>query len=420
MTKHVISRNNMVCATAFILLFASLFFRPLIFACFVFCMAAIYMMNTKEIFAFLLFFFSFAAIFKIGVDSTSLFTILESFCFCVIVLRKRKLSLHPMVILLLFAIYMIIIPGEFSLMILLKVILHLALFALFAKEYKSDDSGYYLKYYIVGLIVSSLLGFFKEIIPGLNSFYADFNYAWISGRTVLRYSGIWDDPNFFTGAVCMGILVLAYSVLDNKKNKSSMLYVVSFFLLMLFGMIGVSKSFILLLAVIFVVIFIKRFSAKKAIIAFALIALAIVLVKLDPNNITSNIIDRFTGEELISNRTRIWDVYLKVISASPIRLCLGYGIGADYYMEMAAHNSYLATVYYTGIVGLFLYLTTICVTAIYNRRRIKRTIDNYMGFAVVAAIFFFLDGFRTYELAYYLMLSFIVFQNDFLHEEQLL
>lgn len=363
--------------------------------------------NDKSIFAFLFFLFPFALVFKMSPDSSSLFTFVELFSVAIIFLKKRAISIRVMVVFI--PLLALVTLTMNSILEVLKLFLIFVLYYLFTTVYDSKDTEKYLLFFVCGLLSSTVLGIFKEKIPRLLSFYSDLNYDWLNGKYTIRFSGIYNDPNYFSIALVQPLILFALFIIG-KKTKHKLLMIFSGLALIGFGMSTYSKSFYLILGIIFILIMLS--DIRKNLVFLVLSALGVVLLIIwNPRGIFDGIIYRFLSGDITTGRVAIWIEYWKVISSSWRNILIGVGLGAPY-VQKAAHNLYVETVYYIGFIGLILYTVVMFTVSTNRKSQFKKSVLNYIGYICLALQYAFLCGVTGYDVPFYLMMSYMIYNND--------
>lgn len=407
--KNEEKRLILFCFLATFFFIASLFIGVFVYPCFAIYVAAVLILDNSRMFRFLLFTFSFAVAFKVSGESMSFFTLVELVALMKLVLVKRKFQIPFLASILLLTAEMLI--SSWICIDVIKILLELFLFYFFAVDYNCEDAHKYSSYFIAGLIVSSAVGAFKERIPRLLQMYDDLNYEWINGEYTIRFSGIFNDPNYFAIPVTLCAVVLL-SVLMCGSSTGKGRWLLVFGVISMLGFATISKSFFLVyFAIVLLYAFFAK-SEKKPLKLIAVIAVLLVLLAFNPFGLLDGILARFESTDLTTGRTRIWGYYIAAIEESWKTLLLGYGANAPY-VRRAAHNMYIETVYYLGLIGMILFFAVLLIIVRTNACRFKRNILNYLGFGTMAAQFFMLCGLKAYELPFYLMVAYMVYNNDY-------
>lgn len=422
-------RYEVICCLVFnILLILSVFAKPVALLCFVVSAGMLLFLRSDAIYRWLLFAFPCAVIFKMDPDSSSFFTYLEFLSLFLIVIRTRKIS--PLVVAGIALLVLEVLVGINSLgavVDIVKLVAGLLLYYYFTEEYLRKDIVKYTSFFLAGMISSSILGMFKLNIPRLmDMYYGEVDYARIGGEQITRFQGIFNDPNYFSIAAILCVLICLLALLSrtyagSKRNLYTWIGVAAGFVLFsLWGLSTISKSFFLLYVVTIVIAvldlrksspLLRKLDMKKALIAAGIAVVAVVVI--DPMGLISSVIGRLQASDLLTGRGKIWGMYWTAISQSAGVFLFGNGIDAGLLDQQSAHNMYLETVYYIGLIGCLLYAANIVLITWCKRRPFQHKISNYLGFAAVFATFMFLCGLNRTEYKYYLMIAFMIFNYNF-------
>lgn len=220
--------------------------------------------------------------------------------------------------------------------------------------------------YLLGICLSSLLVVFKSSFPIVKMFANDVMTKLGEGNYASRFCGLQGNPNYYTLDI---IIVLAAIVEMMLMKKASLSRAVCFAALTVFGMMSVSKSFILAWGVLVVFWFFSsaRRGVKNTIkfIFVAAIAVAVVLyfardsVDAYIQRFKSDNTDTATAASITTGRTDIWLQYSKEILGNYKILIFGNGLNTMITTEKGAHNTYIESIFTLGIIGTALYFTAI-------------------------------------------------------------
>ena len=424
--QHDLQYEVFFCIVFTFLLTLSVFLKPVALLCFAVSVGMMLLLKNDALFRILLFACPFAVVFKMNPDSSSFFTYMEFLALFLLIARVRRVSpviIVPMVVFLLTVILGIQSFGA----IVVKLVVGLLILYYFTEEYRKIDMIKYSSFFLAGMVTSSFLGAFKLHIPRLmDMYYGETDYVNVGGKTIMRFEGIFNDPNYFSVAAMFCVLICLLSLLNRTyKGNINNKYIwvgsaIGFVLFSAFGLATASKSFFLLYVVSCVLIawsayknslMLKQLNPKKIVIIVAIIIITVVVI--DPFSLISTIISRLTSSNLLTGRGEIWAAYLDAIFQSAGSVFFGHGIDAELVNQRAAHNSYIESVYYLGLIGLLLYVAAFAVILLNKRRPFKRTLVNYIGFLVLMAAFAFLCSMNRTEIKYYLMICFIIYNNNF-------
>lgn len=247
--------------------------------------------------------------------------------------------------------------GEFS---FAKVIGIVLLFAIPVIANFSDriDCNAFMQHYIWGFVISTMLGFFVKYIPSMYRLF-DVDIMWTENyQPLVRFFGVSYDANFYalSNYVVLAYLLLAFEKTSFFRGLLSLALLIS-------GILTISKSYFLVVGMIFIIYVLRRLSSFKHIVAFAFIAVvgsmlfSIVSDKLGYNAIEL-ITSRFTKGDglaaLTTGRSEIWKEYIDLFKASkPQNVLFGFGFNAT--ASRAAHNTVLEFLFHYGFVGIMLW-----------------------------------------------------------------
>lgn len=177
---------------------------------------------------------------------------------------------------------------------------------------------------------------------------------------ITRLSGYYGDPNFYAAQItaCLaGVMIL---LAQEKKLARRLILGVIALVLVYCGLLSASKSFILVLAVLFVVwipMLLSRRNIKRGIQVLLGVVCA-VLVILSSNAFQSliDIMDaRFSYNATISDittgRTELWLSYLNEFHVNAPLTLLGQGFTDVVLDGGASHNTLIQGVYQFGLIG---------------------------------------------------------------------
>lgn len=269
--------------------------------------------------------------------------------------------------------------------------------------YYSDkiDCGVFIRHYILGFVVATIIGFFVENIP---SMYQLFGVSFLyteSQKEVTRFFGLAFDSNFYA---LSNYTIIAYLLFAFEKITPVRGFLILFLLIP--GIMTISKSYFLMIVILLIFYIVKNISKVKHLFLFVLFIIAgflifsIVSNKLGYNAIelvTSRFISGAGFAENTTGRTEIWKNYIDLFNENGIKVWLfGFGFNANEFIG-AAHNTFIEIVYHYGIVGLVLWGAYLAHCL--NLFRIKsNTFENKSPIICICFVagIFFLSAF-TYE-----------------------
>ena len=399
-----------LCMLVTAMLYESLFMPQLVFISFAILVISFIFFSNTQVFSTLFYLLPFAFIFKTGGGTTSFYTLLEVFAIALFFLRRPTVDQD--LVILLSALFMVVIVMSFgAIASILRLIIIILLFYCFARSESHESSSRHIGFFILGLLVSSLLGFLKEKIPSLTSMYEDLNHEIIYEEEIARYSGLFDDPNYYSVPMILCIFMLGLSVLaKGKRHRIIMLVELAVFTYL--GGTTLSKSFFfMLIPTLIATVLLSNSLWRAGFFVLALIAAALFLYAMDPGDAVNGFAYRLGSQDLTTGRTEIWAAYSDSLFESLGSLLFGHGLGV-YIDDMAQHSIFIEGWYQIGMIGLILYAAAIVRIVYATRRRIKRNLGNYFGFGIVITMFTFLNGLTRFEMPFYLMLSTMLYNCD--------
>ncbi len=250
-----------------------------------------------------------------------------------------------------------------------------------------SHANFFVKLYIIIVLIASLM----VIINWTRGIYYN---EWFERSTIV-IGGVAKDPNYVSGFLAPGpILILLYNKY-NKKQKHNLIqwFLIGFVLLsmILNGSRGGLVSAIL--PIIGSVLFSAEGTGKKVKAFIIGCVIFIVLLLVIYNFFPQQTIDRLlhsTGNV----RSDLWAAAIKPFLNSPI---LGEGIGAASVYSWAiegnaSHNMYIDILSSTGLIGSIIYIALLwnCGFNIH-----KKNLDIYLSAFACLIPQFFINGFNT-------------------------
>jgi len=266
-----------------------------------------------------------------------------------------------------FAIYAITIPlfGEHTLTTTLGFLLNYTSI-LFAAILVRDEKafGRYINIYALGLVSSSLVRLIGFVVPNINNYITamtSVDTVVAGARIHTRFAGLDLDPNYFALQVLIAIACLLVKIYyDQDGNKLSIVLLI---LLTVFGLLSLSKMYIIMLIFLIVLTLASFFrNNMKAALKFLGSVLACVGAALyfTYDFLYEAFLVRFVGSgvtasAITTGRIEVWNNFIHAILNNPKLLYVGAGFGSGYF-NMCAHNMYLTALYYMGIIGIVIIL----------------------------------------------------------------
>ncbi len=390
------------------LIVAGLWISPLLLLAVFLHAIAVFKLPTTNSLQILFFLLPFGLIYKYPGATTSFFTIIQLFVIGKhYIFNKKNLNTRIFFIIMLVMIYFLLRMNSYY-MAIPKLLCAFLLVIVFIDNYNKDDVKDYTNFLMFGIFLSSFLGLFKETIPQLLSYYSDLNYGYINGVKTLRFSGLFDDPNYFSMALicCLVLLIVLY---HSKKYKTPF-FLITFAMLSVLGLFTYSKSFLLIYAATIIYSILLTMKQRKigiTIFQVVLVIGALSVIFSGKIEIFNNIFSRFSDSQgLTTGRDVIWQNYWSVINESDLNKLFGLGLDAPYVLEKAAHNMYIELIYYVGYTGLVIYMLS-WIVVLFSKHTSKIKLYNLFLPIVIFVMYAFLCGFLNYAFPFYIILSWI-------------
>lgn len=386
------------------LIVGSLWLRPLIFAAVLLNAVAFVRFKDEDAYKILFFVMPFAAIYKYPGIDTSFLTVLELLLVIVVLMRRRRINAHTVIAVLFITGYFALRMGGYY-MGIVKLVLGFALVYTFILSCRREQAGGIAEFLTLGMLISSILGYFKETIPTLLEYFGDVNYEFIDGEKTLRFSGLYVDPNYFSVVL---IAIMAFLViLKHYRGYSPVKFWLTFASLATLGFLTYSKSFVLMFALVLLFEVLINLRTRKPWLSATVILLIAALAVLFLSGrvaVFERMFTRLGDEDVLTGRDDIWANYLEVIRSSPLNIIFGVGLDAPYVGAKAAHNMYIELVYYSGVLGLMAYMLG-WVYLILSDHRGRARVLPFIVPVFVFAMYTFICGFLDHSLPFMVMLS---------------
>lgn len=384
---------------------------------FVFALAAAFIAFTKSMeqkLLFLMFLFPFASIFKYKPGAMSFFTILMLLLF-VLTFIRFKISMNYAILLALFILLcMTGLTNSYS-YVIKQICVPLYVYFVLQNVDMSKSKYMFAKFYILSVLMVSVVGFFKNAIPGLNEYIIDKELHTGAGEITSRFAGLWGDPNYYSVN-----LLLAFSlvvILHAKKLMDPVLCYASYILLILFGALTNSKSFLLMLVIVVLFSiwsFISNREYGTALFLIICISIVTVLSLSGTISLFRIILDRFSDDftlaDLTTGRTTLWMLYLEYFRFKASVLFFGNGFSSPLLFGVAPHNTYIDFIYNFGIFGSIIWFVTVLYPTRYFER--SKNIVDYLPLITVLVMYFFLSELRYNDLAFHISLVLLFLLKD--------
>lgn len=292
----------------------------------------------------------------------------------------------------------------------------------YLKKYKSEISFEKCTLFLTAGTLSSCIS--AQILldyPHMQE-YIDVIYAENTGLT--RISGFIGDPNQYSSLILVTIAALLI-VLSKSRKKSLIFFEIgSIVALVYFGLLSVSKTFLLSLALLavlwmFSLIIEKRISYKVGMIVAVIVIVGITV----SNNLFTEQIEYYTirfgavsdTSSLTTGRSVLWGVYLDYLLSHADKLMFGIGLSKNQIGVLLnkndVHFTLLQIIYQLGVIGGFILI--MWWRGVYQGlvNKVKLTFSQAVYFLILAVAvllpWFALDMLYAKEFFYFILLLFL-------------
>ena len=350
----------------------------------------------------LCFLLPFANIIKLSPGQISLFTVFFAIYVLRIIFKTGKLNRMFLLTAFIFAGYCLAVSGPERIVTIVTMVCG---FMMLRETTESDDYDYLhvLYAFCLGIIISSAIGALRDYLPIIKSFSIDASYKVGHEEYAQRFVGLNVNPNYYTMdvSVAMGCLV---TTMCTQKMKP--IYMVLFGVLAIFGLMSVSKSFLIVFALMVVILLLNslRQGATTFLkISAALILAGVLILTFARESVETYIIrlnDDANAESLsaiTTGRGEIWIEYIKTMLKDFKTLFLGAGLGER--LEKGSHNTYIEMVYHIGLIGSALYFFVLKSSVAI--KKFPKNILYYVPFVIILVRFIGISMFTQDSLWYY-------------------
>ena len=274
-----------------------------------------------------------------------------------------------------------------------------------------------VKGFCLSVIVSSMYAMVFRNASQINYLLGnEIEAYWKSSFT--RFRGLFRDPNYYMTMAAAAIALLAVLYLNRYLSQKA--FAAGAGVLMIFGALTYSKTFLVVLIVFCILFVAMLFSRKRYILGIMCVFIFLMAGIILSRTVLAVTIYRFTSTdnlyELTTGRSELIAEYLQEITKSAGSLFFGAGLSAEI-LGRGTHNLFLEIVYYYGLTGLGI-MTAYIVSLIrlagqrFEDSMGKRTgILKYMVLLIFLLLFSTLQGLRfsiTYVILYLSILATII------------
>lgn len=271
--------------------------------------------------------------------------------------------------------------------------------------------------YIVAVIVSSFMRFFDSPFFNISAYTRPLKSEGYGAGVdrLVRFSGLYQDPNYYTVNLIIALCLIV--ILYYKGNTSKFFCVGTAGLILYFGTLTYSKSFLFILIlplVVFMYANHRRGRTDVQVLSVLLLVVAVAIVLVSNPDYVYNMTRRVeTKESITTGRADIWVNYFDYMFHNPGILLFGKGFAGRLVNDAASHNFYVEVLYYLGIFGTLMLIIVIANSGLQFRPKRKLNLLNFSVLLTILITYFFLSQLRSYELPIHFMFAYMVmFQWD--------
>jgi len=367
----------------------------------------------------LCFLLPFANIIKISPGQISLFTVFFAIYVVRIIFKTGRLNRMFLLTAFIFAGYCLAVSGVDRVVTIVTMVCG---FAMLREVTESDEYDYQhiLYAFCFGIIVSSAIGAFRDYLPIIKTFSLDTAYKVGHEEYAQRFVGLNVNPNYYTMDISVAMSCLVTTMCTRNMKP---IYMVLFGVLAIFGLMSVSKSFLIVFAIMVVILLLN--SLRQGATTFmklllALIAAGILILTFARESVETYIIrlNADSNAESLSavttGRGEIWIGYIKTMLKDFKTLFFGAGLGER--LEKGSHNTYIEMIYHIGLIGSALYFFVLKSSVAI--KKFPRNILYYVPFFVILVRFIGISMFTQDSLWYYITIICLLAKEGSTTEKQ--
>lgn len=249
------------------------------------------------------------------------------------------------------------------------------------------------------LLITSVYALVLRNAPQIIAFRGPESPA-IWGTSIMRFSGLIRDPNYYMTLLLLGLAVLCK--LKETNSISGGWFWSLAVALTAFGVLTYSKTFFLVFILLGGVYIIWQFWSRKVFRGVFFSAAAVLLAAymlLSKNSPFAIVIERLTGGDSLSDfttgRSELFVQYWNVITQNVSSVLFGLGLDAPI-LGKGTHNLFLEVLYFSGVVGLLL-MTALYVGLVRDIQKGNREIKGQSLIAKYAALLIMVVQYMTLQ-----------------------
>lgn len=311
----------------------------------------------------LLFFLPWSQILRTGPDAFSFFTFALVLICAVSVVKRRlwfkRYHLVAGILLLMLTLFSKLLDGSFLAFDYIAFMMLIFLFPVVKDEwiYAKYDFFEVVAFFSAGTTMAALCAQQFAVFPNISRYINIHSYL-----NIVRLSGFYGDPNFYTAQILAALGGCLVAVLKEPNRRRVTFSSVISVILVYCGLLSGSKSFALIAAMIVLMWFVEltRMHGKTGRKIVVVICGIIVAVFIATSALFSGLIEimltrfSFTRDfsSFTTGRVELWLRYLEEIFNSAKILLIGKGFTNVKVDDRAPHNTIIQAVFQFGIVGV--------------------------------------------------------------------
>ena len=340
----------------------------------VFLMLANFVLFPDDLLCFELLYLPLVNILKLSPTGASLLSYISLVGVAVFLLKRKSVNIDISTILVAVSLFILILfKGTFQgfafSMAYVKLVITMTITAIYVKT-KIDDSEISKNeifeaniFLSCGVILSSVIGIvFAENVSLSRFLTSDAQY--VGGELVSRFSGVSADPNYFSSFVIFAIAANLFCFIQ----KPHFLNVIFAVVLAVFGLLSLSKMFLILLVailILFLFSWIKEngFSSSKNITVSVVLILGLfvglyfILNSTSVQLILMRMDDSTNINEFTTNRSDTWIKYAEALWDDFDFFLIGVNRSDTILGRHVTHNTFLQIWWKLGLAGISLVLS---------------------------------------------------------------
>ncbi|MGK9181277.1 hypothetical protein KXS12_03370 [Priestia filamentosa] len=319
----------------------------------------------------MLFYLPWSPLLKISPGTFTWFTLVTPLFFIVMMFRNKKIKIgkSPLIVVLFFITYTLFVKliNGFSIGTSYIYFIFLLFFipVYVINFWRSISYITCVLYMVLGVLSACVASTLLIDNPQMAGFISV--YEW-EAAGLTRFSGFYGDANFYSAQIVIAIVGIFTLLVKTLKKRVVFLQIVTILVLILFGLLSVSKMFLLstgTLIFIGVISFLfqkNKISNKFFVLIFILIIGLYILYSGLFSNEIKQYTFRFTHGSLTTGRADLQETYINYLLSHPVNLFLGVGITDVFVNSRASHNTFLQIIWQIGLCGILLLVSWIRIT----------------------------------------------------------